>query len=382
MPPTEFTFTNKSGQTIRAAINLRRIPKHKKRLPEEILVKDREFWNKYSERLIGNWITQETTVKEVCEWARRIYLRRDLTVFEGDPIFVRDNDAQKAFSKLRSAVAALYVWRYGTTSDQALKERYAREADFAFRQAFAFGPINPEVSFKYVNFLSSRGHFEDAKLIAQTLNDTDPNSRAAQILLPQILLNQERQLVAKRDYTKAAKVALEMAQLDANNPDHLVRHQYYQRITQQNHHFISAFNNTPNNTTNFLRVIQMYGGMRKTNEIIQAIELYSQKSDTNSMSLTAIKNAYGLIGDWEGKLKVDLQLTKHEPDSYAAWFDLSQTHIRLKQTNESTQAMLKALDLFDNSGTKIPDIIPILRTNRLLKPLREQPEIKNILRNN
>ena len=382
MPPTEFTFANKSGQTIRAAINLRRIPKHKKRLPEEILVKDREFWNKYSERLIGNWITQETTVKEVCEWARRIYLRRDLTDFEGDPIFVRDNDAQKAFSKLRSAVAALYVWRYGTTSDQALKERYAREADFAFRQAFAFGPINPEVSFKYVNFLSSRGHFEDAKLIAQTLNDTDPNSRAAQILLPQILLNQERQLVAKRDYTKAAKVALEMAQLDANNPDHLVRHQYYQRITQQNHHFISAFNNTPNNTTNFLRVIQMYGGMRKTNEIIQAIELYSQKSDTNRMSLTAIKNAYGLIGDWEGKLKVDLQLTKHEPDSYAAWFDLSQTHIRLKQTNESTQAMLKALDLFENSETKIPDIISILRTNRLLKPLREQPEIKNILRKN
>ena len=192
----------------------------------------------------------------------------------------------------------------------------------------------------------------------------------------------ERQLVAKSEYAKAAKVALEMAQLDANNPDHLVRHQYYQRITQHNHNFISAFNNTPNNTTNFLRVIQMYGGMRKTNEIIQAIELYSQKSDTNRMSLTAIKNAYGLIGDWEGKLKVDLQLTKHEPDSYAAWFDLSQTHIRLKQTNESTQAMLKALDLFENSETKIPDIIPILRTNRLLKPLREQPEIKNILKNN
>ena len=89
-----------------------------------------------------------------------------------------------------------------------------------------------------------------------------------------------------------------------------------------------------------------------------------------------------LIGDWEGKLKVDLQLTKHESDSYAAWFDLSQTHIRLKQTNESTQAMLKALDLFENSETKTPDIISILRTNRLLKPLREQPEIKNILRNN
>jgi tetratricopeptide (TPR) repeat protein len=382
MPPTEYLFTNDSGMTFRAVIDFRRIPKHKERLPEQILENDRKFWSQYSERLIGNWINQETTVEDVCKWARRIYLRRDLTDFKGDPIFVRDNDAQKAFSKLRSAVAALYAWRYGITADHALKEQYAREADFAFRQAFAFGPINPEVSFKYVNFLSARGRFEDAKLIAQTLNDTDPNSDAARVLLPQILLNQERQLVAKREFAKAAEVAFEMAQLDDNNPDHLVRHQYYLRIMQQNRSFISAFNNSPNNVTNFIRAIQLYRGMHKTNEITRAIELFSKKSDVNSMSLTAIKNAYGLIGDWEGKLKADLQLTEHEPDSYAAWFDLSETHIRMKQTNESTQAMLKALNLFEDSEIRAPDIIPILRTNTLLKPLRDQPEIKKILQNN
>ena len=89
-----------------------------------------------------------------------------------------------------------------------------------------------------------------------------------------------------------------------------------------------------------------------------------------------------MIGDWEGKLKADLKLTKHTPDSYAAWFDLSQTHIRLKHTNESTLAMLKALALFENSEIKIPDIMPILRTNALLKPLHEQPEIKKFLENN
>jgi hypothetical protein len=122
--------------------------------------------------------------------------------------------------------------------------------------------------------------------------------------------------------------------------------------------------------------------MRKTNELLEAIYIYSESSETNRINLTAIKNAYGLIGDWEGKLKVDLQLTEHEPGSYAAWFDLSKTHIRLKHTNESTQAMLKALTLFENSEIKIPDIMPILLTNALFKPLREQPEIKKILKNN
>ena len=44
--------------------------------------------------------------------------------------------------------------------------------------------------------------------------------------------------------------------------------------------------------------------------------------------------------------------------------------------------MLKALALFENSEIKIPDFMPILRTNTLLKPLRDQPEIKKFLENN
>jgi hypothetical protein len=44
--------------------------------------------------------------------------------------------------------------------------------------------------------------------------------------------------------------------------------------------------------------------------------------------------------------------------------------------------MLKAIALFENSEIKIPDIMPNLRTNTLLKPLRDQPEIKKFLENN
>ena len=125
-----------------------------------MLVRDRKFWSQSSTRLIGNWITEETSVKEICEWNRRIYLRRDLSGFQGNPTFVRDNDAQKGFSKLRSAIASLYAWRFRFTPDLTLKTRYAKEADFAYRQALAFGPINPEVCFKYVSFLDVFGRFD------------------------------------------------------------------------------------------------------------------------------------------------------------------------------------------------------------------------------
>jgi hypothetical protein len=73
-------------------------------ITEEMVRRDHEYWSQYSERFIGNWINYETPVREVCDWALKTYLQRDLTGFKGDPAFVRDDNAQKAFSKLRNAI--------------------------------------------------------------------------------------------------------------------------------------------------------------------------------------------------------------------------------------------------------------------------------------
>src|SRR5881392_3459844 len=76
----------------------------------EIVQRDHKFWSDYSERLVGNWITYDTTVSNICAFAEKTYHHRDFKGFKGDPRFVRDNDAQKAFSKLRSSIAGLYSW--------------------------------------------------------------------------------------------------------------------------------------------------------------------------------------------------------------------------------------------------------------------------------
>ena len=73
--------------------------------------KDHEFWTRYSERLIGNWITYDTTVKEIAAFVEKVYLRRDFQGYKGDRKFVRDDQAQKAFSKLRSSIGGVYNWR-------------------------------------------------------------------------------------------------------------------------------------------------------------------------------------------------------------------------------------------------------------------------------
>ncbi len=49
-----------------------------------------------------------------------------------------------------------------------------KEADFAFRQAFAFCPYSPEAVFRYVQLLLQTRRFDDALLIAETCLKLDP----------------------------------------------------------------------------------------------------------------------------------------------------------------------------------------------------------------
>ena len=49
-----------------------------------------------------------------------------------------------------------------------------KEAEFAFKQAFAFCPYSPEAVFRYVNLLLSMQRFDDAYIIASTCLKLDP----------------------------------------------------------------------------------------------------------------------------------------------------------------------------------------------------------------
>ncbi|TMQ01982.1 MAG: DUF2723 domain-containing protein [Verrucomicrobia bacterium] len=137
-------------------------------LTEETVKRDHEFWSQYSQRLIGNWITSDTPVKDICEFAQRVYERRDYRGFAGDRKFIRDDQAQKSFSKLRSSIGGVYTWRYNYAKTPAERDRMFKEADFAFRQAFAFCPFSPEAVFRYTTLLASVGRLEEAEQIIDT----------------------------------------------------------------------------------------------------------------------------------------------------------------------------------------------------------------------
>lgn len=146
-------------------------------MSQEAIDRDHAFWSEYSRRTIGNWITYDTPVKEICDWAENVYLRHDLSHFTGDPKFVRDDDAQKAFSKLRSSIAnSIYQWRSEAANSRSATERprVTKEAEFAFKQAFAYCPYSPEAVFHFMTLLLNLNRIDDAILVLKTCGKLDP----------------------------------------------------------------------------------------------------------------------------------------------------------------------------------------------------------------
>ena len=117
--PLDWMFPYLTPYGIIMKINRQPVPE----LTDEIVQRDHNFWSDYAERLVGKWIDYDTPVSTICAFAEKVYHRRDYRGFKGAPEFVRDNDAQKAFSKLRSSIAGLYAERLKTAKSPAEQQR-------------------------------------------------------------------------------------------------------------------------------------------------------------------------------------------------------------------------------------------------------------------
>lgn len=134
----------------------------------EAAQRDRDYWTKETGPMIGGWLKPDTTVADCAAFVESVYARHDLGGFNGDPDFLQSGDAQKMFSKLRSAIAGIYVWRMNHAAAADEKERMAVEADFAFRQAWVLCPYSPETVNRYAQFLAGRNRGAEALLVAET----------------------------------------------------------------------------------------------------------------------------------------------------------------------------------------------------------------------
>ena len=290
-------------------------------ITEEMMDRDREFWGRYMDRLIGNWITTETTVEELVDFAKRVYLRGDLENYQGDTKFLRESWAQKAFSKLRSAIGGVYAFRLSPQcppelSPKTLEEerRLLEEAELAFRQAFALCPYSLEAVYRYANLLLTLGRVDDALMLAEVCSEFD--SKNAQLPNLRAQLNQQKQ---KREQN--IQWQEEASQLE------------------------SQYNQDPANFTVLARLIARYFNLGQTNKVLRLLELVVNDEGASSEVLLVVSSAYMQLGRYTDLEKSLLQLVDRKPKDPAAWYDLAATQALLQKNSEALANLRRAIEM-------------------------------------
>lgn len=344
-------------------------------LSEEILQRDHHFWSHYSERLIGNWITYDTPVREIVQFAERVYLRRNFAGFKGDRKFARDDQAQKSFSKLRSSIAGVYAWRVADANARlaqlhanplpdpatqqaqiahwtAVRDRMIREADFAFRQAFAFCPYSPEAVFRYCQLLISLQRYEDAWLIAETCRKLDPYN--AQVT---DLANRLR-AVKDAGPTAFAPGAPNLAEMERT---------------------LAA---EPTNFQHALDLASIYLSLGQTNRAFQIFDQIVQSPHVTAGAVLAVAQAYVSLGHYPGLEGALERLTQLSPTQPEAWYDLAAMKAILQKTAEAIPALRRAFELSDarlKTSPDAPNLRALARQDPRFQHLRQNPAFQSLV---
>jgi len=327
-------------------------------LSDDVFKLDHEFWTKFSTRLCGNWITYDTKVQDIADFAERTYIGNNYKGFTGDRRFIRDDDAQKAFSKLRSSQAGMYYWRLGQSCPPEYRQKtpaaqaaLIKETDFAFKQSFAFCPYSPEAVFRYVNFLLQFGRFDDAIIVAETCKKLDPYNDQVTGLIDQL-----KQF--KKDNAGRTQA---VGQLDAME---------------------SMAHTNPANIQNLIMLGGTYLQFQQTN---RALELFDQAINSPNIKFqdaAAIAQYYAQLGIMP-KLEIALKkLVSIEPNQPEPLYDLAAFEAITGQTPLALQNLKNSLDLSAKRLAKNPsarDLLDAARTDPRLNPLRTLPEFQKLV---
>jgi tetratricopeptide (TPR) repeat protein len=359
--PLDWMYPHETPFGIIMKINRNTLPE----LPDDVFKKDHEFWSQFSKRLIGNWITYDTSVQQIADFVDKVYLRGNFSGFTGDRKFVRDDDGQKAFSKLRSSQAGMYAWRLNLQcppeyrqKTEAGQQALIRETDFAFKQAFAFCPYSPEAVFRYINFLLQFNRLDDALIVAKTCLKLDPYNPQ----VPDLIRNLEDFKTRTPDQTQ---------------------------IEAQLRGMLAEAQKNPTNFPNTLELARVYYQIQQTNRAVEllrnALGLFGPALANPNIrypDVAAMVQIAAQMGDMP-RLEITLQkLASLAPDQPEPLYDLAALDTILGKTPDALQHLQASLDLSAKRLATNPaagDLLAQARKDSRFDSLRNLPAFQKLV---
>jgi tetratricopeptide (TPR) repeat protein len=357
--PLDWMYPYLTPYGIIMKINRNQVPE----MTQEMVDRDHEFWTQFSKRLIGNWITYDTPVSNICAFAEKVYNRKDYWDDPNiDPRFARDNDGQKAFSKLRSSIAGVYNWRISNAKNPAEQQRMLKEADFAFKQAYAFCPYSPEALFRYVNLLIGTGRYDDALLIATTSQKLDPFNAQIDNLIFEL-----------KRIKASVGGAVPPGAAAAPDPNALIAQ--IAALEQQ-------FKADPKNLQAGLQLAALYVQAQQTGKVAGVLDQIIANPQADANSLTFAANLYAQLGQLAKVEQSLVSLLKVAPDNPEGRYELAAFQAAQNKSTEALESLRGALQQSSQRLEKNPAALN-LYSNALgdgrFAALRSLPDFNKVL---
>ena len=335
-------------------------------LNQEIVARDHLFWSQYSDRLVGNWITYDTTAKELCDFAERVYLQHDYAGFTGDPKFIRDDDAQKGFSKLRSAIgASIYQWRAEACTNLVEKKWLLKEAEFAFKQAFAYCPYS-EGAYKYAELLADTGRPDEAVLVARTFQKLDPYNRQVHNMIVELYLQSGK-------HDQALSAAREFLKLEPNNS--VLQELASQLQKSQPGAAAVPLQDILTDITNALKANQ-------PDRAAAILEQLLHSPQANGPLLTQVAQFYAEMGRLPKAEEAMRRATEVDPRSSQSWYNLANVQAFQGRAADAAESLRRAFATNAVERAANPGMIDLranARTNPNFNNIRQSPEFRAVM---
>ncbi len=226
---------------------------------------------------------------------------------EHNPAFWRDDDAERAFSKLRTAHAGLYAWRVTMAPPEQRQPELAEEAVFAFEQAIHLCPYNVEATFRYAEFLTRLERYDEALKLVDNYKKYDPHNIQVGVVLGQI--------------TNLKQIALQEGEL--------------RRQLQSSAGDI-------NKIMQFLSVLAARGKFPEMDAIIDKL---IENKDLPVAPFKTIAQTYVQLNRFDRVEKVLGKYLSFHSDDAQAWYDYAVVHVQLQHADPAVDALEKAIRL-------------------------------------
>ena len=264
-------------------------PQQDRKVWDEIVAKDKAYWDA---------LTKEFTSREE---------------------FRRNKDAQKSFSKMRSAIAGLYLWR-----------GMLPEAEYAFRQSLELCPDSPEGCFRLADLLMNQRRFDDARTLMQGYLKVDEYNGNVKNFLGQI------DALAKCDKRRVELVEKMAKGADLNDVMELLS--IFARMNMQgemNQLSMNILNNTNVPPQYLLQLAQLFTDARRVDMAQESFRRYLARV----------------------------------PQDSRTWIELGWTQMLQNQTSEGFASWRKAVSIGGDAARKV------LRTDKRFQALWQQHDL-------